>query len=144
MPEPTSNAAAMRASLAAPPVSGSSPPTAATTGATEPEAAAVAVGEAVRVPSSITVTSGLAVALGVGLGASTHFVTLAPLAAAVVVQKEPCAKALGASTSAPVRHNEVSISNLLTTPPAPGRWLWTAKLNQTGAECNTRGSTRIK
>jgi hypothetical protein len=126
----------MSAILAAPPVAGSLPPTAATTAA-EPEAVAVAVGEGVRGPPLITVTSGLAVTLGVGLGASTHLVTLAPLAAAVVVQKEPWARALGASTNTPTRHNEVIISNLLTTPPTLGRWLWTANLNETSTKSNT-------
>src|SRR5918997_2931459 len=117
-PLPTSNTAAMTASLPAPPVAGSWPPTAATTGleATPEE---VAVGEGVRGPPFTTVTSGLAVAVGLGLGAFTHLVTLKPLAAAVVVQKEPCAKAPDAGTRTMIKDNEVSSISLFTNPPLP-------------------------
>jgi hypothetical protein len=117
-PLPTNNTVAMIASLPAPPVGGSLPPTAATTGL-EATPLAVAVGEGVRVPPSITVTSGLAVPAGVGLGASTHLVTLTPLAAAVVVQKEPCAKALGASARTAIKDNEVNGISLFTDAPSP-------------------------
>jgi hypothetical protein len=65
----------------------------------------------------MTVTSGLAVA--VGLGASTHLVTFAPLAVAVVVQKEPCAKALDASTRPVIKDNEANSISLFTNPPLP-------------------------
>jgi hypothetical protein len=124
-PEPSSNAAAISASPP-PPVGGSMPPTALTA---EEKAvslavamavgAEVAVGEGVRGPPPITVTSGPAVA--VGSGASTHLVTLSPVAPALVVQNEPCAKALGASANTPTKHSKVSINNLLTTPALLGR-----------------------
>jgi hypothetical protein len=65
----------------------------------------------------MTVTSGLAVA--VGLGASTHLVTLTPLAVAVVVQKEPCAKALDATTRTVIKDNEVNSISLFTNPSLP-------------------------
>src|SRR5918997_4666016 len=115
-PLPTSNIAARTAILPAPPVSGSSPPTAATTGLVVAPVA-VAVGDGVRGPPLITVTSGLVVA--VGLGASTHLVTLTPLAVAVVVQKEPCAKALDASTRTAIKDDEVNSISLFTNPPLP-------------------------
>src|ERR687894_3154830 len=115
-PLPTSNTAAMTASLPAPPVAGSSPPAAATTGL-EATPVAVAVGDGVRGPPLMTVTSGLAVA--VGLGASTHLVTLTPLAVAVVVQKEPCAKALDASTRTAIKDDEANSISLFTNPPLP-------------------------
>ena len=81
---------------------------------------AVALGEDVRGPPLITVTSGLAVTPGVGLlGASTHLATLSPLAVALVVQKEPCAKALGASTKTAIKDNEVDTNSFLTNAPLP-------------------------
>jgi hypothetical protein len=79
---------------------------------------AVAVGEGLRGVPVWTVTSGVAVAPGVGLGASTHLVTLWPLAAAVVVQKEPCAEAPGARIRTAIRANEVdNNSSLMDDPP---------------------------
>jgi hypothetical protein len=84
-----------------------------------PPAMAVAVGEAVSGAPLITVTSGLAVALGVGLGASTHLVTFSPSAATLVVQKEPCAKALGATTRTVSKVNEANVNILLTNAPLP-------------------------
>jgi hypothetical protein len=60
------------------------------------------------------------VEVGVGLGASTHLVTLTPLAVACVVQKEPCAKALGESTNTTIKDNEANINSFLTNaPPMP-------------------------
>ena len=79
---------------------------------------AVAAGDGVRGPPLITVTSGLAVAVGLALGASTHLVTLTPLAAAVVVQKEPCAKALDASTRTLIKDDEVNSISLFTNSPS--------------------------
>jgi len=82
---------------------------------------AVAVGEGLRGGPVWTVTSGVAVALGVGLGASTHLVTLTPLAVAVVVQKEPCAEAPGARIRTAIMANEADINSSLTgTPPPSG------------------------
>ena len=66
----------------------------------------------------ITVTSGLAVAVGLALGSSTHLVTLPPLAVAVVVQKEPCAKALDASTRTVIKDDEVNSISLFTNSPS--------------------------
>jgi hypothetical protein len=80
---------------------------------------AVAVGEAVSGPPRITVTSGLAVALGAGLGASTHFVTFSPSAATLVVQKESCAKALGATTKTATKDKETNSNSPLTDVPPP-------------------------
>jgi len=79
--------------------------------------AELAVGEGVRGPPLITVTSGPAVA--VGPGASTHVVTLSSLVPALVVQKEPCAKALDASTKTAPKDNEVNINSVLTDAPLP-------------------------
>ena len=62
----------------------------------------------------MTVTSEPAVAEGDWLGASTHLVTLSPLAAALVVQKEPCAKVLGASPKTAIKDNEVNTNSLFT------------------------------
>jgi hypothetical protein len=84
-----------------------------------PPATAVAVGEAVSGPPLNTVTSGLAVALGVGLGASTHWVTVSSPAATLVVQKESCAKALDATTKSASKNNEANVNSLLTNPPIP-------------------------
>ncbi len=84
---------------------------------------AVAVGEGLRGGPVWTVTSGVAVALGVGLGASTHLVTLWPLEAAVVVQKEPCAEALGARIRTAIEANEVNINSFLTDVPPLSSWL---------------------
>src|SRR5215211_5503004 len=107
-------------SESSPPVGGSVPPAAwATEERVVPLALAVALGEGVRGPPLITVTSGLAVTLGVGLGASTHLVTLSPLAVALVVQKEPCAKALGASTKTAIKDNKVDTNSFLTNAPLP-------------------------
>jgi len=79
---------------------------------------AVAVGLAVRGGPAWMVMSGLAVALGIGLGASTHLVTFsAELAATLVVQKEPCAKALDARPKTAIKDNEVNINSLLTNAP---------------------------
>ncbi len=97
-------------SESSPPVGGSVPPAAWAT---------VAVGEGVRGPPLITVTSGLAVALGVGLGASTHLVTLSPLAVALVVQKESCARALGASTKTAIKDTKANTNNFLTNATLP-------------------------
>jgi hypothetical protein len=80
---------------------------------------AVAVGLAVRDGPAWTVTSGLAVAVGVGLGASTHLVTFSPPAATLVVQKEPCANALGASTNMASKDNKVNIDSFLMNAPLP-------------------------
>jgi hypothetical protein len=44
-------------------------------------------------------------------------VTLAPLARALVVQKDPCANALGASTRTAIKDNDVNTSSLLTSSP---------------------------
>ena len=82
-----------------------------------PLAVAVALEDGVRSPPLMTVTSGLAVAEGVGLGASTHLVTFSLPAATLVVQKEPCAKALGANPKAAIMNNEVNINSLLTNTP---------------------------
>jgi hypothetical protein len=79
-----------------------------------PPATEVAVGEAISGPPLMTVTSGLAVALGVGLGASTHLVTFSPPAATLVVQKESCAKALGALTMTETKDNHTNVNSLLT------------------------------
>jgi hypothetical protein len=68
----------------------------------------------------MTVTSGLAVALGVGLGTSTHSVTFSPSAATLVVHKESCAKAAGATVNAPTSDNKVTSSNFLTVPLSSG------------------------
>jgi hypothetical protein len=133
-PLPTNNTAAMTASLPAPPVAGSSPPTAATTGL-EATPVTVAVGDGVRGPPLTTVTSGLAVA--VGLGASTHLVTLTPLAAAVVVQKEPCAKAPDAGTRTVITDNEVNSISLLTGPPLVMPPVVDPNLNELGTRINT-------
>lgn len=84
-----------------------------------PLGAAVAVGEGVRGPPLITVRSGLAVAPGVGLGASTHLATVSPFAVALVVQKEPCAKALGASTKTEIKDNKANTNSFLTNAPLP-------------------------
>ena len=78
---------------------------------------AVAVGDGLRGGPVWTVTSGVAVALGVGLGASTHLVTLTPLAVAVVVQKEPCAEAPGARIKTAIKDNEANINSSLTDAP---------------------------
>jgi hypothetical protein len=80
---------------------------------------AEAVGEAVSGPPLMTVTSGLAVALGVGPGASTHLVTFSPSAATLVVQKESCAKALGATTKTTTKDNHTNVNSLLTNVPLP-------------------------
>jgi len=105
-----------------------------------PLALAVALGEGVRGPPLITVTSGLAVTLGVGLGASTHLVTLSPLAVALAVQKEPCAKALGASTKTAIKDNKVDTNSFLTNAPLPKLpMLWT-NLNETSTRINTNQS----
>jgi hypothetical protein len=119
-PLPSNRAAATSASP--PPVGGSLPPTA---WAAEEIVIplAVAVADGVRGGPVWTVTSGLAVTLGVGLGASTHLVTLWPLAAAVVVQKEPCAEAPGASIRTAIKDNEVNSNTFLTDAPPPGGWL---------------------
>ena len=102
-----------------------------------PLALAVALGEGVRGPPLITVTSGLAVTLGVGLGASTHLVTLSPLAVALAVQKEPCAKALGASTKTAIKDNKIDTNSFLTNAPLPKLpMLWT-NLNETSTRINT-------
>ena len=98
---------------------------------------AVAVGEGVRGGPPWTVTSGVAVALGVGLGASTHLVTLWPLAAAVVVQNEPCARAPGARIRTAIMDNEVNTNSFLTDVPPLSGWLQTTNLNETGARINT-------
>ena len=82
---------------------------------------AVAVGERLRGGPDWTVTSGVAVALG--LGASTHLVTLTPLAVAVVVQKEPCAEAAGARIRTAIMANEADINSSLTSTPPPSGWL---------------------
>ncbi len=84
---------------------------------------AVAVGDGLRGGPVWTVTSGVAVALGVGLGASTHLVTLWPVASAVVVQKEPCAEAPGASIKTAIMDNEVNVNSFLTDVPPLSRWL---------------------
>jgi hypothetical protein len=126
----------MTASLPAPPVAGSSPPTAATTGL-EATPVAVAVAEGVRGPPVTTVTSGLAVAVGLGLGASTHLVTLTPLAAAVVVQKEPCAKAPDAGTRTVIKDNEANSSSLFTNPPLPIPPVVDPNLTELGTRINT-------
>ena len=84
---------------------------------------AVAVGEGLRGGPVWTVTSGVAVALGVALGASTHLVTLWPLAAAVVVQKEPCAEAPGATIRMAIKANEVNTNSSLTDAPPLSGWL---------------------
>ena len=81
---------------------------------------AIAVADGVSGPPLMTVTSGLAVALGVGLGASTHSVTFSPSAATLVVHKESCAKAAGATVNAPTRDNKATNSNFLTGPLSPG------------------------
>ena len=83
----------------------------------------------------MTVTSGVAVA--VGLGASTHLLTLTPLAEAVVVQKEPCAKALDASTRTVIKDNEVKSISLFTNPPLPMPPVVDPNLNELGARINT-------
>jgi hypothetical protein len=80
---------------------------------------AVAVGETVSGPPLMTVTSGLAVALGVGLGASTHLVTFSLSAATLVVQKESCAKALVALTMTATKDNHTNVNSLLTNVPLP-------------------------
>lgn len=85
----------------------------------------------------MTVTSGLAVAVGLGLGASTHLVTLTPLAAAVVVQKEPCAKAPDAGPRTVIKDNEVNSISLFTNPLSLCRQLWTPNLNELGTRINT-------
>ena len=82
---------------------------------------AVAVGEGLRGGPVWTVTSGVAVALG--LGASTHLVTLVPLAVAVVVQKVPCAEAPGARIRTAIIANEVNINSSLTDAPPLSGWL---------------------
>ena len=76
---------------------------------------AVAVGEGLRGGPAWTVTSGVAVALG--LGASTHLVTLTPLAVAGGVQKEPCAEAPGARIRTAIKDNEANINSFLTDVP---------------------------
>ncbi len=43
--------------------------------------------------------------------------TAAPLALAVVVQKEPCAKALDASTRTVIKDDEVNSISLFINPP---------------------------
>ena len=107
-------------SESSPPVGGSVPPAAwATVDRVVPPGEAVALGEGVRGPPLITVTPGLAVTLGVELGASTHLVALPLLAPALVVQKEPCAKALGASPKTAIKDNEVNTNSFLTNPPLP-------------------------
>jgi len=113
-PLPSSRAAAT--SPSPPPVGGSLPPAAqAAEERTVP--LAVAVGDGLRGGPVWTVTSGVAVALG----ASTHLVTLWPLAAAVVVQKEPCAEAPGARIRTAIKANEVNIKSSLTdAPPLSG------------------------
>ncbi len=85
----------------------------------------------------MTVTSGLAVAVGLELGASTHLVTLTPLAAAVVVQKEPCAKAPDAGPRTVIKDNEVNSISLFTNPLSLCRQLWTHNLNELGTRINT-------
>jgi hypothetical protein len=90
------------------------PPTAA---ATDDIVVPSAVAVGVRAPPLMTVTSGLAVALGIGLGASTHFSTLSPSAATLVVQKEACAKALDANPKTAIKDNEVNINSLFTNAP---------------------------
>jgi hypothetical protein len=84
-----------------------------------PPGAVVALGEGVRGPPLITVTSGLAVTLGVELGASTQFVALPLLAVALVVQKDPCANALGASPKTAIKDNEVNTNSFRTNAPLP-------------------------
>src|SRR5215213_3105637 len=119
-----------------PPVGGSVPPAA---WATEDRVVplGVALGEGVRGPPLITVTSGLALTLGIELGASTHLVTLSPLEVALVVQKEPCAKALGASTKTAIKDNKVDTNSFLTNAPLPKLpMLWT-NLNETSTRINT-------
>ena len=102
-----------------------------------PPGAAVAVGEGVTGPPLITVTSGLAVTLGVGLGASTHLATLSPLVVGLVVQKEPCAKAVGASTKTAIKDNEVNTNSFLTNAPLSlSCSLWTTNLNETSTRIN--------
>ena len=72
----------------------------------------------VRGPPLMTVTSGLAVALGIGLGASTHVATFSPPSAAtLVVQKESCAKALDASPKTANKDNEVNNNSRFTNAP---------------------------
>jgi hypothetical protein len=90
------------------------PPTAAATDdMVVPPAIGVAVADGVSGPPLMTVTSGLAVALGIGLGASTHVATFSPPSAAtLVVQKEFCAKALDASPKTTIKDNEVKIISL--------------------------------
>jgi hypothetical protein len=114
-PLPSNRAAAT--SPSPPPVGGSLPPAA---WETEEKMVplAVAVGEGLRGGPAWTVTSGVAVALG--LGASTHLVTLTPLAVAVVVQKEPCAEAAGARIRTAIMANEADINSSLTGTPPPG------------------------
>jgi hypothetical protein len=81
---------------------------------------AKAVGDGVSGPPLMTVTSGLAVALGVATGASTHLVTFSPPAATLVVHRESCAKATGATSNAPTIDNKATNSNFLTVPLSPG------------------------
>src|SRR5918997_278112 len=131
-PLPTNNTAAMTASLPEPPVAGSLPPTAATTELEKAAAVAVGVGDGVRGPPLTTVTSGVAVAVGLGLGASTHLVTLTPLAAAVLVQKEPCAKAPETGTRTVIKDNEVNSISLFTNPPLHTPPVVDPNLNQLG------------
>jgi hypothetical protein len=83
----------------------------------------------------MTVTSGLAV--GLGLGASTHLETLTPLAAAVVVQKEPCAKAPDAGTRMVIKDNEVNSISLFTNPPLHMPPVVDPNLNELGTRITT-------
>ena len=91
----------------------------------------------------ITVTSGLAVAVGLALGASTHLVTLTPLEVAVVVQKEPCAKALDASTRTVIKDDEVNSISLFTSPPLSMPHLSTLNLTELGTRINTNLAHRL-
>ena len=65
-------------------------------------------------------------------------VSLSPLAVALVVQKEPCAKALGASTKTAIKDNEINANSFLTDAPLPKPpMLWSPNLNETITRINT-------
>jgi hypothetical protein len=105
-----------------------------------PPAVEVAVGAVPGVPPPPRVTSGLAVTLAAGFGASTHLATLSPLALAVVVQKEPCARTPGASTRTETRDTEADTTSFLTGSPLPEPLVvGVHNLNETGARINTGG-----